>query len=323
MMPLLEVDDLSIAFGSGPRAATVVERASFAIDAHQTVALVGESGSGKSVTAMAIMRLLQEPGRVAAGEIRFNGLDLASLSEREMAKIRGDRIAMVFQEPMSSLNPLLSIGAHVMEPLRVHRGLSKRDARARAVQLLDRVGIPSAAQRIDDYPHRLSGGMRQRVMIAAALACEPALLIADEPTTALDVTIQAQIMDLLSDLQAEFGMGILFITHDLGIAAERAHRVVVMYAGRVVERADTATLFDSAAHPYSAALLRCIPDDDSTDRLEVIEGSVPQARELPPGCRFEPRCPRAAQVCRAADPALAEIAPGHDAACVRPLGLAT
>jgi peptide/nickel transport system ATP-binding protein len=322
VMPLLEVDELSIAFGQGARAATVVERASFAIDAHQTVALVGESGSGKSVTAMAIMRLLQEPGRVAAGAIRFNGLDLASLSEREMAKIRGDRIAMVFQEPMSSLNPLMSIGAHVMEPLRVHRGLSKRDARARAIRLLDRVGIPSAAQRIDEYPHRLSGGMRQRVMIAAALACEPALLIADEPTTALDVTIQAQIMDLLSDLQAEFGMGILFITHDLGIAAERAHRVVVMYAGRVVERGDTAALFESAAHPYSAALLRCVPDDGSVDRLETIEGSVPQARDLPPGCRFEPRCPRAAEICRAADPALAEIAPGHHAACVRPIGIA-
>ncbi len=322
MTQLLEVDNLSIAFGSGRNPVTVVERASFAIDARQTVALVGESGSGKSVTALAIMRLLQEPGRVSAGEIRFKGQDLARLSESDMAKVRGDRIAMVFQEPMSSLNPMLSIGSHVMEPLRIHRGLSKRDARARAIQLLDRVGIPSAAQRMDDYPHRLSGGMRQRVMIAAALACEPALLIADEPTTALDVTIQAQIMDLLSDLQAEFGMGILFITHDLGIAAERAHRVVVMYAGRVVERATTAALFESAAHPYSAALLRCIPQDGVSDRLEVIEGSVPQPSKLPPGCRFEPRCPRAAAICRAADPELAAIGPDHHAACVQPLGIA-
>ncbi|BBK34580.1 peptide/nickel transport system ATP-binding protein [Stella humosa] len=318
-MALLEIDDLSVAFGPARRPTIVVDRVGFTVDTRETVALVGESGSGKSVTAMAVMRLLQEPGRVAGGSIRFDGHDLARLSEREMARIRGDRIAMIFQEPMSSLNPLLSVGGHVMEPLRLHRRLSRTDARAQAIALLDRVGIPSAAQRMDDYPHRLSGGMRQRVMIAAALACKPALLIADEPTTALDVTIQAQIMDLLSDLQAEFGMGILFITHDLGVVAEHAHRVVVLYAGRVAERADTAGLFDHAAHPYTAALLRCIPDDAVEDRLEVIEGSVPLPAAMPDGCRFAPRCPRVVDACRAAEPPLASIGIGHEAACIRPL----
>ncbi|CAN5786918.1 ABC transporter ATP-binding protein [soil metagenome] len=318
-MALLEIEDLAVAFGPPDRPSTVVDGVGFSIDAHETVALVGESGSGKSVTALAIMRLLQEPGRVTRGAIRFGGRDLARLSERAMAAIRGDRIAMIFQEPMSSLNPLLSIGGHVAEPLRLHRGLSRRDARARAIALLDRVGIPSAAERYDDYPHRMSGGMRQRVMIAAALACEPALLIADEPTTALDVTIQAQIMDLLSDLQAEFGMGILFITHDLGVVAEQAHRTVVMYAGRLVERAETATLFAAAAHPYSAALLSCIPDEESAGRLAVIEGSVPSPAALPPGCRFGPRCPRVVEACRAAEPALVSLGPNHAAACIRPL----
>ena len=320
-MALLEIEDLAVAFGPAANATTVVDGVGFSVDAHETVALVGESGSGKSVTALAIMRLLQEPGRVMRGAIRFEGRDLALLDEREMAAIRGDRIAMIFQEPMSSLNPLLSIGAHVAEPLRLHRGLSKRDARARAIELLDRVGIPSAARRYDDYPHRMSGGMRQRVMIAAALACEPALLIADEPTTALDVTIQAQIMDLLSDLQAEYGMGILFITHDLGVVAEQAHRVVVMYAGRLVERAETARLFGAAAHPYSAALLRCMPGDEEKagGRLAVIEGTVPAPTSLPPGCRFEPRCPQAVAACRAKEPPLVTLGPNHAAACIRPL----
>jgi oligopeptide/dipeptide ABC transporter ATP-binding protein len=323
-MALLEIEDLAIAFGPPATAAAVVDGVGFTVDAHETVALVGESGSGKSVTALAIMRLLQEPGRVIRGAIRFEGRDISNLREREMAAIRGDRIAMIFQEPMSSLNPLLSIGAHVAEPLRLHRGLSKRDARARAISLLERVGIPSAAQRYDDYPHRMSGGMRQRVMIAAALACEPALLIADEPTTALDVTIQAQIMDLLADLQTEFGMGVLFITHDLGVVAEQAHRVVVMYAGRVVERAETTKLFGSAAHPYSAALLRCMPSDDEStgDRLAVIEGSVPSPALSLSGCRFEPRCPQAFEACRAQEPPLLSLAPGHAAACLKPLAVA-
>jgi oligopeptide/dipeptide ABC transporter ATP-binding protein len=299
---------------------TVVDGVGFSIDRQETVALVGESGSGKSVTALAIMGLLQNPGRVTQGAIRYDGRDLVQLDDRQMSAVRGNRIAMIFQEPMSSLNPMLSVGGHVTEPLRLHRGLSRREARRQAIALLDRVGIPSAAQRFDDYPHRMSGGMRQRVMIAAALACRPALLIADEPTTALDVTIQAQIMDLLADLQAEFGMGILFITHDLGVVAAHAHRVVVMYAGRVVERADTAVLFSTAAHPYTAALLRCIPSDDGDDRLAVIEGSVPSPGAWPPGCRFEPRCPRAVPACQMAEPPMATLGSRHDAACLHPLG---
>ena len=319
-MALLEIDGLSVAFGEPKRPTVVVDRVGFTVDAGETVALVGESGSGKSVTALAIIGLLQEPGRVAGGSVRFEGRDLVGLAEREMARLRGDRIAMIFQEPMSSLNPLLSVGGHVMEPLRLHRRLTRRDARSEAIRLLDRVGIPSAAQRADDYPHRLSGGMRQRVMIAAALACQPALLIADEPTTALDVTIQAQIMDLLSDLQSEFGMGILFITHDLGVVAEHAHRMVVLYAGRVAERADTGRIFADAAHPYTAALMHCIPDEAATERLAVIEGAVPAPGAMPPGCRFAPRCARVVTACTAAEPPLSAVGPGHEVACIRPVG---
>jgi peptide/nickel transport system ATP-binding protein len=222
----------------------------------------------------------------------------------------------VFQEPMASLNPVLTVGAHVTEPLILHRRLSRAEARKQAVELLDRVGIPSATRRLDEYPHRLSGGMRQRVMIAAALACRPDLLIADEPTTALDVTIQAQILRLLADLQREFGMAVLFITHDLGVVAEQARRVVVMYAGRVVERAPTTALFDAPAHPYAAALLRCVPGDSETERLDSIEGSVPSPAALPPGCRFAPRCPRAIPACEVADPPLRSVGEAHDAACI-------
>jgi oligopeptide/dipeptide ABC transporter ATP-binding protein len=224
---------------------------------------------------------------------------------------------MVFQEPMASLNPVLSVGGHVTEPLMLHQGLGRAEARKRAIALLDRVGIPAAATRIDEYPHRLSGGMRQRVMIAAALACRPDLLIADEPTTALDVTIQAQILALLAELQAEFGMAVLFITHDLGVVAEQAHRVVVMYAGRVVERAPTPALFDAPAHPYAAALLRCVPGETALDRLESIEGTVPPPDRPPPGCRFAPRCPFAAEDCVAGEPPMRAAGPAHDAACLR------
>ncbi len=315
-MSLLAVENLSIAFGPEKRPLTVVQGASFDIAKGETVALVGESGSGKSVTALAIMRLLEAPGRIVSGSIRFAEQDLAALDERAMRRIRGDRIAMVFQEPMASLNPVLTVRAHVTEPLILHRRLSRTDARKQAVELLDRVGIPSAAQRLDEYPHRLSGGMRQRVMIAAALACRPDLLIADEPTTALDVTIQAQILRLLADLQREFGMAVLFITHDLGVVAEQAKRVVVMYAGRVVERAPTTALFHAPAHPYAAALLRCVPGESETERLESIEGTVPSPAALPPGCRFAPRCPRAIPACDSADPPLRAAGAAHDAACI-------
>jgi oligopeptide/dipeptide ABC transporter ATP-binding protein len=268
------------------------------------------------MTALAIMGLLPEGGRIAAGSIAFEGEDITRLQERDMQRLRGARMAMIFQEPMASLNPVLTVGAHVTEPLILHRRLSRAEARKQAVDLLDRVGIPSAARRLDEYPHRLSGGMRQRVMIAAALACRPDLLIADEPTTALDVTIQAQILRLLADLQREFGMAVLFITHDLGVVAEQARRVVVMYAGRVVERAPTAALFDAPAHPYAAALLRCVPGEGEAERLETIEGSVPSPAALPPGCRFAPRCPRAIAACDAADPPLRSAGVAHDAACI-------
>ena len=322
-MALLEIDDLAVAFGPAAHPTTVVDGVTFAIDAHETVALVGESGSGKSVTALAIMRLLQEPGRIVRGAIRFEGRDLARLDERAMARIRGDRIAMIFQEPMTSLNPLMSVGAHVAEPLRLHRSLSRREARARAIQLLDRVGIPSAARRYDDYPHRLSGGMRQRVMIAAALACEPALLIADEPTTALDVTIQAQILELIVELQREFGTAVILITHDLGVVAETARRVIVMYAGRKVEEAEVGELFATPLHPYTAGLLASIPRLDlmrgevarSTDRLQEIPGIVPPLFALPAGCAFAPRCPKADDLCRRERPAYEQKRTGHWAAC--------
>ena len=275
-MALLEIDDLAVAFGPAAHPTTVVDGVTFAIDAHETVALVGESGSGKSVTALAIMRLLQEPGRIVRGAIRFEGRDLARLDERAMARIRGDRIAMIFQEPMTSLNPLMSVGAHVAEPLRLHRSLSRREARARAIQLLDRVGIPSAARRYDDYPHRLSGGMRQRVMIAAALACEPALLIADEPTTALDVTIQAQILKLLKTLQARYGMALLFITHDLGIVRKVADRVCVMTKGQIVEQGPVAQVFDHPQHAYTQHLLSAEPKG----RPAVVDPAAPEILKL-------------------------------------------
>ena len=319
-MPLLELDDLSVAFGPPGPATAVTDGVSLSVEGGETVALVGESGSGKSVTALAVMGLLPQPGRIARGAVRFEGCDLVQLGEREMAKVRGDRLAMIFQEPMTYLNPLLSAGEHVAESLRLHRGLPRGEARKQATALLDRVGIASAARRYDEYPHRMSGGMCQRVMIAAALACRPALLIADEPTTSLDVTIQAQIMDLFFDLQAEFGMGILFITHDMGLVAEQARRVVVMYAGRVVERAAATTLFEGAAHPYTAALLRCITDEDVGDRLAVIEGAVPLPGAWPRGCAFAPRCPRAEDACRGAEPHLAPLGAQHDAACLHPLG---
>ncbi len=317
-MALLEVEGLTIGFGSRQAPMPVVQDAAFTVERGETVALVGESGSGKSVTALAIMRLLESPGRILGGRIALDGRDLTRLPERDLRKIRGDRIAMVFQEPMASMNPVLSVGAHVAEPLLLHQGLSPHAARDRAVELLGRVGIPSPERRVDEYPHRLSGGMRQRVMIAAALACKPDLLIADEPTTALDVTIQAQILDLLAELQAETGMAVLFITHDLGVVAEQAKRVVVMYAGRVVERASAEALFANPQHPYAAALLRCIPSGDGDAPLVAIEGSVPPPARLPPGCRFAPRCTLALPACDAADPPLRALSPTHDAACLRP-----
>ena len=285
----------------------------------EVLGIVGESGSGKSVTALTIMGLLpQPPARIAAGSIRFDGQDLTKLSDTAMQQIRGPGIAMVFQEPMTSLNPVFTIGEQIIETIRAHERLSTRVQRARAIAMLDKVGIPSASRRLDDYPHQLSGGQRQRVMIAIALCCNPRLLIADEPTTALDVTIQAQILDLLLDLRDEFGMAMIIITHNMGVVAETADRVLVMYAGRVVEQAPVAGIFDRPLHPYTRGLLSCVPSlEQETERLTAIPGTLPEPARRPPGCRFAPRCDLSIDACTAALPALRPLAPAHDVACIR------
>ncbi|MFG1247911.1 ABC transporter ATP-binding protein [Xanthobacter flavus] len=320
MAPLIDVRDLSIAF---PRA-TPVRGLSLTVEAGETVALVGESGSGKSLTALALMRLLPDAARIASGEILFRGrdgavTDLARLEDRALRRVRGRDIAMVFQEPMTSLNPVLSVGQQVAEVVRLHEGLSRRAAFARAVELLDLVRIPEPRRRVGDYPHELSGGMRQRVMIAIAVTCAPRLLIADEPTTALDVTIQAQVLDLLDALRRDLSMGLLLITHDLGVVAEWADRVAVMYAGRKVEDAPFETLFGAPLHPYTRGLLAASPRLDagqhySAGALAEIQGSIASATGEE-GCAFAPRCPNARALCRAAAPALEAVAPGHLVAC--------
>ena len=324
---LLEVDGLRTWFrGEAGALSKAVDGVGFAVRRGETLALVGESGSGKSVTSLSIMRLIPTPpGEIAAGQVRFRGRDgqvrdLLALSERQMRRVRGNEIGMIFQEPMSSLNPLLDVGEQIAEVLRLHRGLGRAAARQQAGAMLERVHIPDARRRLSDYPHQMSGGMRQRVMIAIALACHPALLIADEPTTALDVTIQAQVLQLLRELQAELGMGILFVTHDLGVVAEIADRVAVMYAGRIVEQGDVRDLFAAPLHPYTQALLHSIPSSGAdtharSRRLPAIAGQVPAAASLPPGCAFSPRCPRATAVCRAVFPPLEAAHPGHDVHC--------
>ncbi len=318
-MSLLEVHGLTTAFATGRGEVTAIEDITFSLDQGEVLGIVGESGSGKSVTALTIMGLLpQPPARIAAGEIRFAGNDLTHLSDARMQKIRGPGIAMVFQEPMTSLNPVFTIGDQVMETIRAHERIGTAALHARTLEMLERVGIPSAARRLNDYPHQLSGGQRQRVMLAMALACRPRLLIADEPTTALDVTIQAQILDLLLDLRDEFGMAVIVITHNMGVVAETADRVLVMYAGRIVEEAPVAALFDRPLHPYTRGLLACVPSlDDDRERLLAIPGSLPDPARRPPGCRFAPRCPHAVPACTAAVPAPFAAAPGHTAACVR------
>jgi oligopeptide/dipeptide ABC transporter ATP-binding protein len=297
--------------------AVVVDGVSFEIAQGEALGVVGESGSGKSLTALAILRLVGKPGRIAGGKILFEGIDLLTRPEREVEQLRGAAISMVFQEPMSSLNPVFTVGDQIMEPLIQHRGLDRRAARQEALGLLDLVEIPEPRRRIDTYPHQLSGGMRQRVMIAIALACRPKLLIADEPTTALDVTIQAQILDLLRALRKELGMAVLLITHDLGVVAQFAERAVVMYAGRVAETAATRDLFRSPAHPYTQGLLASIPAVDGPRRpLSAIPGTVPRPGAMPPGCRFAPRCARAHEACSAAPPLLVPLPGGRAAACV-------
>ncbi len=316
--PLLQIDDLKTHFFTDDAVVRAVDGVSLEVREGETLAVVGESGSGKSVTALSILRLFpQPPGRVVHGRILFRGTDLLGLSDADMRRIRGKSISMIFQEPMTSLNPVYSCGEQIMETVRRHDGLNRRDARTRAIEMLDRVGIPAAAQRVDEYPHQMSGGMRQRVMIAMALACRPALLIADEPTTALDVTIQAQILELLRQLQADLQMAVLLITHDLGVVAETASRVAVMYAGQVVEYCDVRAAFRLPLHPYTAGLQASLPKlGERRERLRVIAGAVPNAAAFPSGCRFRPRCPIAIDRCQE-EPPLANVAPGRWSRCWR------
>ena len=317
-MSLLEVRGLTTAFQTGRGEVTAIEDISLEIEAGEILGVVGESGSGKSVTALTVMGLLpRPPARVVAGSVKFAGQELLGLSEMRMERIRGAGMSMVFQEPMTSLNPVMTIGEQIMETVRAHEPIPARAQRARALEMLNRVGIPSADKRLTDYPHQLSGGQRQRVMIAMALACRPKLLIADEPTTALDVTIQAQVLDLLMDLRDELGMAIMIITHNLGVIAETADRVLVMYAGRIVEQAPVAGLFDRPLHPYTSGLLACVPTlEQDTERLVAIPGGLPEPGRRPAGCRFAPRCARRIDACAAAIPPLVGD-PAHRAACIR------
>jgi peptide/nickel transport system ATP-binding protein len=320
MRPLLEIRGLRTHFATDDGIVQAVDGVDITINKGETVCVVGESGCGKTVTAMSILKLIaMPPGRIVAGGIFFEGRDLVPLSSSELDDIRAKEIGFIFQEPMTSLNPVLTIGEQIAESLRRHEGLSKKDAFVRTVEMLKLVQIPNAAGRVHDYPHQFSGGMRQRVMIAMALACKPKLVIADEPTTALDVTIQAQILDLLQDMKERFGMAVMLITHAMGVVAETAQRVVVMYAGKVVEEAGVDSLFERPCHPYTQGLIRSIPridlDSAHKTRLEAIGGSVPILINPAPGCRFAPRCNQAMSVCTEREPMLREIAPGHRMAC--------
>jgi peptide/nickel transport system ATP-binding protein/oligopeptide transport system ATP-binding protein len=319
MTDLLSIDGLRTVFRTGSGEVAAVDGVSLSVAKGTTLGIVGESGCGKSMLALSVMRLGPSPGRIAAGRIVFDGRDLLTLPMADMRQVRGARIAMIFQEPMTSLNPVFTVGDQITEAMRAHdRASSSAELKARAIDALSRVRIPAPARRFEEYPHQMSGGMRQRVMIAMALACAPDLLIADEPTTALDVTVQAQILDLLRDLQRQTGMAIILITHDLGIVAEMANEVAVMYAGRVVERAAGAAIFDDPQHPYTLGLLGSIPKIEETrDRLLAIEGAVPAPFALPTGCRFHPRCVFATQRCTETDPPLAAIGADHAAACIR------
>ncbi|MGW1889765.1 ABC transporter ATP-binding protein [Streptomyces sp. NPDC002004] len=306
---LLEVRDLHVEFRTRDGVAKAVNGVTYAVDAGETLAVLGESGSGKSVTAQAVMGILDTPpGRITGGEILFQGRDLLRLKEDERRRIRGSGMAMIFQDALSSLNPVLTVGYQLGEMFRVHQGLGRKEARARAVELMERVRIPAAAARVNDYPHQFSGGMRQRIMIAMALALEPDLIIADEPTTALDVTVQAQVMDLLAELQREYNMGLILITHDLGVVADVADKIAVMYAGRIVETAPVHDIYKAPAHPYTRGLLDSIPRlDQKGQELYAIRGLPPNLMDIPPGCAFHPRCPMAQDVCRTDVPELFEV----------------
>jgi len=320
--PLLSVRNLRVGFDTEQGPVTAVGGLSLDLKQGEVLGLVGESGCGKSVTALSILGLLPTPpARVLGGEILFEGTDLLKSSIANLRRIRGKRIAMIFQEPMSSLNPVFTIGDQLTETIRHHDGVGRADAQRRAIKMLDTVGIAAAASRLDDYPHHLSGGMRQRVMIAMALSCTPSLLLADEPTTALDVTIQAQILDLLRALQSEFKMSVMLITHDLGVVAEFVDQVAVMYAGRIVESAGVVDAFERPRHPYTQGLLASLPSlDREQERLPAIPGTVPGPRERPSGCSFAPRCGQTLPICRAVAPSLAGIGDGHSVACVHHAG---
>ncbi len=318
---LLEVKSLTTRFHTQHGVAHAVNGVSFGMYPGEILGVVGESGCGKSVTAQSIMRLIPEPpGRIEKGEILYGGKDLVSLSRKEMQAIRGDRISMIFQEPMTSLNPVKTVGKQIGEVYALHRGASKKESLEKAVEMLEKVQVPEARRRVKEYPHQLSGGMRQRVMIAMALACDPEILIADEPTTALDVTVQAQIMDLMLKLQEKQKTAIMMITHDLGIIAEMANRVIVMYAGRIVETAPTRTLFHETGHPYTRGLMDSVPvigtkDSEGNSRLTEITGMVPSLYDLPEGCSFAPRCPHQSERCRTEMPPLFAVSPGHEVRC--------
>lgn len=314
---LLSVRNLKTHFFTDDGIVPAVDGVDFSIDKGKTLGIVGESGCGKSVTSLSIMGLIQAPaGKVVDGEILFEGSDLVKKTESEMRRIRGNVISMIFQEPMTSLNPVFTVGEQIMEAIILHQGLDKKAARERAIEMLQKVGIPSPESRVDDYPHQMSGGMRQRVMIAMALSCNPKLLIADEPTTALDVTIQAQILDLMRKLRDEMGTSIMLITHDLGVVAELVDSVVVMYAGKIVESAPVRELFKAGQHPYTEGLLGSIPKLNQTqERLQVVEGVVPHPARMPQGCRFNPRCKYAKDICRAKEPSLVKVGDGHQVRC--------
>jgi len=315
--PLLEVRDLHVEFHTRDGVAKAVNGVNYSVQAGETLAVLGESGSGKSVTAQAVMGILDmPPGRIPQGQILFQGQDMLAMSAEQRRRIRGRKIAMIFQDALSSLNPVLSVGYQLGEMFRVHQGLSRKAAKAKAIELMDRVRIPAAAERVNDYPHQFSGGMRQRIMIAMALALEPDLIIADEPTTALDVTVQAQVMDLLAELQREYNMGLILITHDLGVVADVADKIAVMYAGRIVETSPVHDIYAAPAHPYTRGLLDSIPRvDQKGQELYAIKGLPPNLLNIPPGCAFNPRCPMAQAVCRTDVPPLYRVSSTRASAC--------
>lgn len=315
---LVHIHNLRTHFYTEDGVVPAVDGVNLYIKRGETLGVVGESGCGKSVTSLSIMRLIPTPpGKIVEGEILFEGQDLVKKSEAEMRKIRGNDISMIFQEPMTSLNPVYTIGDQIAEAIQLHQGLNRKDAIDKAIEMLRLVGIPLPERRVKEYPHQLSGGMRQRVMIAMALSCNPKLLIADEPTTALDVTIQAQILELMKKLKRDLGMAIMLITHDLGVVAEMCERVVVMYGGKVVEEGDVVSIFKNPLHPYTEGLLRSVPRmDEDVEKLHVIEGVVPNPLHLPKGCRFHPRCPYAVDRCKEEQPQLEQVAPGRFVACI-------